>query len=720
MASNQVIFASGLQEPFPSLSDVTSATSAIAVNQAEVQEDPTPATSSANPPPKGKKSNNRKKSVSSKAKASKAKPGPSTVQQGYPSPQSQPVQQEMNFDSFSLDQAAGTNLFVSDSFQLDSFDNGQGVFDATGSGNTAVHQESFPSFGLDQVMVEDPFVSHNPHIDTMNNVQTDFSITMPGTAMPGTAMPDTTRASYNARMAAQLKEQMRLSGISMFPTQQAKTAAAASISVAASSFSDQASGQKLATPLTDNKRKASGPQGSESPTKRRQNANNTASATPSMQSAPEQQFAQNFENFQTPLAPPSAHSLYNISPPSGSLPFGTSIKAGICAAIRQCLLEARKCGTILSQMLTEGPRADFNSPETSGLIKQTTRRHILAVSATTPDDDQGAFNGGAFEVLREILQEMEQHGTVFGKQLLIGTVTGVHLEPVKHRMAAMYREIIASYTPPPKLDGTSSPHGNLGNSAQMPTQTSHVFVNGRHLGVSAAGIPSQVGPTSAGIGQTPGNAFSLHGTLTGFATNSFPLNNNNNNNNNNHASPDLSSTTANQTSPPQQQQQAQAKAKAPRKRKTSTRARKSSTAANPTGTPANANSPTAALSPPPSNANRTPSPATKGSPPTTKGPSPHAAGQHVPKSLYHFGDRAYYVQLTVGGSTRRRLLGREGTAQLKAGLAAFLAAAAERFGVAGEAEIPRNFEFWQWVGIEENLERLRGAMNEGGDAVEGM
>lgn len=98
----------------------------------------------------------------------------------------------------------------------------------------------------------------------------------------------------------------------------------------------------------------------------------------------------------------------------------------------------------------------------------------------------------------------------------------------------------------------------------------------------------------------------------------------------------------------------------------------------------------------------------------------------MPRSLYRFDTRTFYVLLTLDGRETAHPIGGGGTAQLARALQRFLAAARERFGLPlpakakgvdgvdsvassaddGDGVVPAEFVFRQWEGLGANLERL--------------
>jgi hypothetical protein len=561
----------------------------------------------------------------------------------------------------------------------------------------AQQQMNLPSFGLDQLTDTDPFISDASHFGSLNNTQ---AVTYPG--VPGIA-----QTPCEVDSTAQQPEQM-LTDYSMFFKLPSETSSPASFS-GMGSVSNHGPGYQMGTPSSDNKRKAQGPHGMETPTKRRQSLINQGAAGPSIQQAPEQNQAQ---EFQTPRPVSVDPLLYDISPPSAKLTFGTSIKGGICAVVTLVLKEAKKRGTVFSQVLNDGPGTDFSAPETGAQIKQTTKAHIVAANAMKPDDGQQAFANGAYKALQAIFQEMEERGSVFGKGLLLGPLSGNWLAEAKQGMAKMYMDVSAMYRSPPKFSESA---GQSAQIEQTPTRTSHSPATAWDLNATPTNIPNQMlggGSTFSSIPEIPDNTF-LSGAFPGYAISqpneyvvsqpngdvassptpangyitastqhhqaplptSVPLYNNNT------TIPDL-------TSPATLQFQSQPKPKPKRQRKPSTRARKSST----TNHPSSPTNPDDGL-------------------PTTN--ATNTNGQMVPKSLYSFADKTFYVQLALSGSDVRHKIG-YGTTQLAGALARFLEAARERFGIEGEEDVPAGFEFRQWEGVEENLEGLRRVLMGGG------
>ena len=662
ITGSQQFFSTGTQEPLPPVPDILSANSAIAASQPETQDTPVPAQTTKTP----KKPRARKKSTSSKARA---KNGANSDSQSFPPTASQPdYQQEMNTSSFALGQESGGDPFVSNGTQPGSPSAGQAAFNTF---NTTV-----PGIPQQPVGANAEEVQHagQAPVDYSMFIQREPQASSPA-PLPGAGSPP-----------------------------------------------NHAAGPHTATPSSDNKRKAGGPHSMETPTKRRQSVNATSQSAvgSGIQHAPEQTYSQ---ELQTPHRNPIRSSLYDISPPSGNLQFGTAIKAGICAAIRLIVKEVKSRGTIFSQLLMDGPATDFSAPETAGQIKQDTKRYVAAVNALNPEDDQQAFVNGAYKVLQAVVQEIEEHGTVFGKELLLGRIFGPALLPVKRCMANMYREIADSYTPPPPRPGSAA-----GFPDHQPQQTPTPAPRAAAAGQAVNGAPANamgggpIGQASMNMPQFPAANHHNH-PLAGNTAHG-------------HAAPGFA------TQSPQQQQQQQQHVLPPTAMTTATGI------PLPTSVP-HPNMPDPATVATDNNGNGTPSPSTEaaqqkrprrktgggggGGGRARKSTSPATAaaanssspkdgtsatatsstggyGQHVPRSLYHFGERSFYVVLSMRGVESRHRLG-NGTTQLEAALARFLAAAR----AAGElladgdahAEIPGHYEFCQWLSVEQNLENLR-------------
>ncbi|KAL2195893.1 hypothetical protein P885DRAFT_39276 [Corynascus similis CBS 632.67] len=511
------------------------------------------------------------------------------------------------------------------------------------------------------------------------------------------------------------------------------------------------------TPSPDNKRKAPVRHGNETPTKRRQSVNRQSSVVPIAHLPPVSMVPQKSQTpdrtvqappreFQTPQqqipVDPALH--YGISPSNSGMLFGTSIKAGVCAAVAHIVREA-KLGTVFSQVLLDGPITDFNCPEVSGHIKQATRGHLIAVSTMEPEDDRQAFLSGAFKVLQGVLQEMEEHGSVFGRVLLDGPLSGPALMPARKAMSAVYKAVMVEYTSPPRCDSDIT---RLAQVEQTPTRAGSANARiSSWNNMTTTGSPCL--PTCFGVFGTPVLDRSICPQKNGYATFSshiqpfptmpvatggYPSPT--------HGSlspsslingyivpgyqqPDVSTPTITQLGgsthdlpeptkyypqeQPQQSKQQQAEQlkrqpkKPPSRRKS--RARKSSTAATAVATTVPTN--TQPLTESNSNSrssrsrsnNTTP---TKAIATTSGGPS-----QCVPKLYYRFEDRAFYMQLqTASGEVTHHRIGAKGTTAAESALARFLTAAGEQLGV---AECPAGFVFQAWEGVEENLAALERA-----------
>ncbi|KAL2174322.1 uncharacterized protein P884DRAFT_280299 [Thermothelomyces heterothallicus CBS 202.75] len=669
----------------------------------------------------------------------------------------------------------------------------------------AQHQLSEPSFGLGQVMALDPFVtSANTH-ELPSSGQGTFSLNKPATeltprddpaAVPSAGhmshvadtapdqmehksfrtqeysgsssptmqrqmpqmsqMPATELTSHGTAGPIVQKPPQDPSDYTIFmkrPSQASSPASLSSVQMPSTHFSAYAA----ATLSSDNnKRKASVSHGTETPTKRRQTVNRQAAVVPIAQSLPVPVSSQGLQTpartaqlpaqgLQTPEQQvpidPALH--YGISPPSGGMLFGTSIKAGVCAAIAHIVKEA-KLGTVLSQVLLDGPIADFGCPEISGHIKQATKSHLIAVSAAGPEDDRQAFLSGAFKVLQGILHEIEERGSVFGKALLDGPMSGPALMPARKAMSTVYKAVMAEYRSPPRFEGDSvrpthaqqtptrmslarsriSSQSSMGNgsavagSPHLPTRPGgpDTFIHGRTAspqtnGHAASSSPMQPFPMlSAEHGGYPSSNHaypSPPSLMTGYTVPDCQQ-------------PAVSKPAAAQRSShtcddvpgptnyyPQEQQQAleqqqagqaeQKSKKASARRKS--RARKSSTPAVMTNS-----------QPPTDDKTATTTMSTTATAAATGDATPSPGGQCIPKLYYRFADGAFYMQLqTASGEVTHHRIGAKGTTAAEAALGRFLAEAGARLG--GVAECPADFVFRAWEGVEENLRALELALS---------
>ncbi|KAL2160098.1 hypothetical protein VTH06DRAFT_1753 [Thermothelomyces fergusii] len=399
---------------------------------------------------------------------------------------------------------------------------------------------------------------------------------------------------------------------------------------------------------------------------------------------------------------PALH--YGISPPSGGMRFGTSIKAGVCAAIAHVVKEA-KLGTVFSQVLLDGPIADFGCPEISGRIKQVTKSHLIAVSAAEPEDDRQAFLSGAFRVLQGILHEIEEHGSVFGKALLDGQMSGAALMPARKAMSTVYKTVMAEYQSPPR------PKGNLARPTRSPN---HAYPSPPSF-MAGYIVPDCQQPAASKPAALQ-RSNPAHDVPE--PTNYYPQ-------------------EQQQLSEPQQRygQVEQTSKKASARRKS--RSRKSSTPAvtansqpptddNTVATTPSTTATTAAAAaaggPTPSSLEPTPPPAsgegyqaaaaattTEDTQLTSNTGSSSGSAQCVPKLYYRFADGAFYMQLqTASGEATHHRIGAKGTTAAEAALDRFRAAAAARLGA--EARCPPGFVFRAWEGVDENLRALERAL----------
>ncbi|AEO61570.1 hypothetical protein MYCTH_2071057 [Thermothelomyces thermophilus ATCC 42464] len=676
------------------------------------------------------------------------------------------------------------------------------------SSEEAQHQLSEPSFGLGQVMALDPFVtSANTH-ELPSSGQGTFSLNKPATELtprddPAAVSPaghmshvaDTTapdqmehksfRAQeYSGPSSPKIQQQMSQmsqmpamdltshgtagpivqkppqdpSDYTIFmkrPSQASSPASLSSVQMPSAHISAHAA---ATLSLDNNKRKASVSHGAETPTKRRQTVNRQAAVVPIPQSPPVPVSSQGLQTpartaqlpaqgLQTPQQQvpidPALH--YGISPPSGGVLFGTSIKAGVCAAIAHIVMEA-KLGTVFSQVLLDGPIADFGCPEISGHIKQATKSHLIAVSAAGPEDDRQAFLSGAFKVLQGILHEIEERGSVFGKALLDGPMSGPALMPARKAMSTVYKAVMAEYRSPPRFEGDSvrptqvqqtptrmslarsriSSRSSMGNgsavagSPHLPTRPGgpDTFIHGRTTspqtnGHAASSSPMQPFPMlSAEDGGYPSSNHaypSPPSLMTGYTVPDCQQ-------------PAVSKPAAAQRSShthddvpeptnyyPQEQQQVleqQQAGQAPQKSKRASARRKSR--ARKSSTPAvmpNSQPPTDD-----NTATTTMSTTATAAAAATGDTTPSPGGQCIPKLYYRFADGAFYMQLqTASGEVTHHRIGAKGTTAAEAALGRFLAEAGARLG--GVAECPAGFVFRAWEGVEENLRALERALS---------
>ncbi|SPQ27692.1 1b17cf36-88af-412e-ac06-4498dc00a1a5 [Thermothielavioides terrestris] len=652
-------------------------------------------------------------------------------------------------------------------------------FPSTAPGPIQQHQApqtADASFGLDQVRASDPFVLDGVQFSSVNHDQSMASTSIPstvqapygpvgGTVQQPEQAPAKAQASSAAGSPAAQQNTQVLADYSIFMAQPSQSARR---SPAVSSLPGRSSG----TP--ENKRKAS--HGMETPTKRRQSVNQQGAIVPIAQPPPLPAATQGVptpvQGVQTPARTvqvaaqvystppqvpidPALH--FGVTPPSRYTTFGTAIKAGVCAVVKAILTEARTHGTVLTQVLLDGPDADFGTPETKGRIKQATRTYLDEVNASNPESDRQAFNSGAYKAFHGIVREIEQHGTVFGKELLVGQPTGHELLAVKRSMATRYREVIASYTSPPRVDNASASSAQI---QQTPTRGSRTasqqndMVNtptmagspvqapassppqNGHASSSASPHPYPLLPLENGSSpQVPGYGASSS-QIIGYDTPSYqqqgvpavPAG----------AASAAATVSVNEIldriasrTPSAQQQQEPKKKKTPAPRKP--RARKSSStaaaaAASSTNPGDNPYTPTNAPIPTPGSAS-----GSKSNNNNTKSAGSKKTGHCIPKIYYRFSDQAFYMVLqhsqteeqaqdaaTTAAATgaappppSHHRVGR-GTAATEAALGRFLAAARERLGV---EQCPAWFVYRDWLGLERNLEDLHAAVYGGAAAA---
>ncbi|AEO71328.1 uncharacterized protein THITE_2018905, partial [Thermothielavioides terrestris NRRL 8126] len=717
-AMDQDFFSADVQAQFPAISEAISANANTSVAQAEETNDLVPAK---NPSGKNNKPRDRKGKAAANAQPS------NELTLGFPSTAPGPIQHQQ------------------------------------------APQTADASFGLDQVRASDPFVLDGVQFSSLNDGQGMASTSIPSTAQApygpvgGTVQqpeqaPAKTQASSAAGSPAAQQNTQVLADYSIFMAQPSQSARR---SPAVSSLPGRSSG----TP--ENKRKAS--HGMETPTKRRQSVNQQGAIVPIAQPPPlpaatqgvptpaqgvhtparsVQVAAQTYSTPQQIPIDPALH--FGVSPPSRYTTFGTAIKAGVCAVVKAILTEARTHGTVLTQVLLDGPDADFGTPETKGRIKQATRTYLDEVNASNPESDRQAFNSGAYKAFHGIVREIEQHGTVFGKELLVGQPTGHELLAVKRSMATRYREVIASYTSPPRVDNASASSAQI---QQTPTRGSRAasqqndMVNSPALTGSPVQAPASSPPQNGHASspatehpypllplengsspQVPGYGASTS-QIIGYDTPSYqqqgvpamPAG---------AASASAAATVsvneildriASRTPSAQQQQEAKKK-KTPAPRKP--RARKSSstaaaTAASSANPGDNTYMPTNAPIPTPGSASGSKSN-------NNKSAGSKKTGHCIPKIYYRFSDQAFYMVLqhsqteeqaqdaaTTAAATgaappppSHHRVGR-GTAATEAALGRFLAAARERLGV---EQCPAWFVYRDWLGLERNLEDLHAAV----------
>ncbi len=586
----------------------------------------------------------------------------------------------------------------------------------------SAQQTVVPAYSLDQVMAEVPLTSSTASCHLPNDGQGMSSVNMgenpqassaqqlaqvpimtqtaSGVAnsvlpiVPSVEQGASKAANHSVRQEAQMSSEFSLF---MKPSPQAPFSD--SVSAILSQPSTYVSTHATATPSSDNKRKAPAAYGTETPTKRRQSLNHQGVITPIAQPLPMMDGAYSLHSpaqsiqtparsvqtsahvFQTPQQIPIDPVLhYGISPPSGVVAFGASIKAGICAAIKLIVAEAKIEGTALSMMLTDGPGTDFSGPETGARIKQATRDRFTEVTAMNPGSDRQAFLNGAYKLLQGLLREAEESGSAFGKELLLGPITGAETAQAKKTMVGMYKEVMASYESPPRVDDT----GRAVQVQQTPTRVRRVRNN---HGTALAGSPHipNNGTILTSSPHLPGYpspipAASFHGPQpTSHPATSSPM----------HSLPTLAMTGYTNPSPPTLNtipfNPQPKKTPAPRK----SRARKAST--------------TPAITP-------------NGQPTTTTtvakgGGGAGGGGQCIPKIAYHFADAAFYMQVNAkAGQQPHYIRVPRGTDAAEAALGRFLALARE-MGILGEGEVPpAEFVFRVWEGVEEGLAGLRGLL----------
>ncbi|KXX80701.1 hypothetical protein MMYC01_202120 [Madurella mycetomatis] len=443
------------QEQFPEIERVLPSDFAAPARQAETLDAvPTTDTPVAMKTPKRRKKN----TASSKSSRMKATNG-NDAHKFSPS-----VPLQVNAPSLGQDQSMGSDPFISSGFQ------------------PARHQTNAFAFDPNQTAFSDPFVNGSSQASPTNNGQGLFNTDILGIVQQGS--PDSGQGLFSTRVAAHhgvgnpIVQQTGHMSIdySMLMKQPSPASSPVSLGAMASSAPSGASSFYATTQSSENKRKAVGSHVMETPTKRRQSVNTQDVLASSAHPVPGQ-------NFQIPGQSP-VNSLYNISPASGSTSaYGTAVKAGVCAVIRLLVREAKKRGTALSQVLIDGPATDFGSPEAGDRIKQMAKGHLAAVNAMDIESEQEAFMNGAYRTLQAVVAEAEACGSIFGKELLLGSVSGPDLAAVKQRMASMYKEIVASYTPPHEPAGNAK---QLVPNQQTPTRASHRSVTTVHWNSDAS------------------------------------------------------------------------------------------------------------------------------------------------------------------------------------------------------------------------------------------
>ncbi|KAK3901950.1 hypothetical protein C8A05DRAFT_15930 [Staphylotrichum tortipilum] len=397
---------------------------------------------------------------------------------------------------------------------------------------------------------------------------------------------------------------------------------------------------------------------------------------------------------------PALH--FNVSPPSGgNIRFATTTKAGICAVIAHLLREVRGRGTILSQLLADGPGTDFRSGDAGARVRQATCEHLAAVHASNPEDEREAHNRGAYAMLRGVLREMEEQGRVFGRELLLGQVAGGEVMTAKRALAGVYKSVVEGYVSPPRGEGQVRGVTAAATPTPAPAQGANSRGSSPQFPVQPAARPGSVSPPTF---QHTRPAASSSSPVQPFpALPEYPPQQ--------HAyttapSPQQQYTTAPAPSP--RQQYITAPGPPPQAQHTYTTTATTTTVPSlPQPHHQSQPAPQPTRKPRKSRARKSTSATPSATPSTTPPPPGPAQAQCIPLLTYRFSDRSFYVQLadTTNGGVYDHRMGR-GTAAAEAALARFVARAREQFGLRDENEVPRGFVFRVGEGVEGNLVAL--------------
>ncbi|KAL1839771.1 hypothetical protein VTJ49DRAFT_1194 [Mycothermus thermophilus] len=146
---------------------------------------------------------------------------------------------------------------------------------------------------------------------------------------------------------------------------------------------------------------------------------------------------------------PALH--FNISPPSEGRPvIATAIKAGAMEAINHLLEQGRKDGTMLGLTLFEGPGFDYSKDvQTESLVGSVIDK---VLNDSKPVDNRQAYNSGAFQLLRKVLEEATEQSTVFGHSFLVDELNKEDKANAKRAMSEVYRKVSNKYTSPSRSD----------------------------------------------------------------------------------------------------------------------------------------------------------------------------------------------------------------------------------------------------------------------------